>query len=241
MQIPEWVLSNYFYREMSSVLRWLLLPFLLLAGVTGVAILGEILRVLGVFDYNILFHNPLMNRLGIIDNVLQVVIAINAVFLVLIGVPLLLVLRDFTRTLRRFQLLTSSGPKPDLDSEEPYLRGAQEVFQKDDQVAVFIFGHTHAGFLKRLGSAGQVVLNTGTWLKLLRRVPARFGLVPAVYKPTYRLSYFRILQENNQLVIYYIEIPKQPERELTWLQHLLTWGKKGKKQEPIPAKTAIDL
>jgi len=241
MQIPDWILSNYFYREMSKVLRWLLLPFLLLTGVTGVAILGEILRVLGVFDYNILFHNPLMNRLGIIDNVLQVVIAINAVFLVLIGVPLMLVLRDFTRTLRRFQLLTSGGPKPDPDSEEPYLRGAQEVFQKDDKVAVFIFGHTHEGFLKRLGPAGQVVLNTGTWLKLLRRVPAHFGLVPAVYKPTYRLNYFRILQENNQLVIYYNEIPKRPERELTWLQHMLTWGKNGKKLEPIPARTAIDL
>jgi UDP-2,3-diacylglucosamine pyrophosphatase LpxH len=241
MQIPEWVLSNYFYREMSKVLRWLLLPFLLLSGVTGMAILGEVLRVLGIFDYNILFHNPLMNRLGIIDDVLQVVIAINAVFLVLIGVPLLLVLRDFTRTLRRFHLLTSGGLKPDLDSDEPYLRAAQEVFQKDDQVAVFIFGHTHAGFLKRVGPAGQVVLNTGTWLKLLRRVPVRFGLLPAVFKPSYRLNYFRILQENNQLAIYYVEILKRPERELTWLQHLLTLGKKGKKQEPIPAKTVIDL
>jgi len=43
MQIPDWILSNYFYREMSTVLRWLLLPFLLLAGVTIVAILGELL------------------------------------------------------------------------------------------------------------------------------------------------------------------------------------------------------
>jgi hypothetical protein len=42
MQIPDWVLSNYFYREMSGALRWVLLPFLLLAGVTVIAILGEI-------------------------------------------------------------------------------------------------------------------------------------------------------------------------------------------------------
>ena len=47
MQIPDWILSNYFYREMSTMLRWLLLPFLLLAGVTIVATVGEILRVLG--------------------------------------------------------------------------------------------------------------------------------------------------------------------------------------------------
>ena len=87
MQIPDWMLSNYFYREMSMALRWVLLPFLLLAGVTVIAILGEILRIAGIFDYNIIFHNPLMSRLGIIDNILQVVITINSLFLILFGIP----------------------------------------------------------------------------------------------------------------------------------------------------------
>src|SRR5260370_32100928 len=43
MQIPDWMLSNYFYREMSMALRWVLLPFLLLAGVTviDVALAGR--------------------------------------------------------------------------------------------------------------------------------------------------------------------------------------------------------
>jgi hypothetical protein len=218
----------------------LLLPFLLLAGVTVVAIVGEILRVVGIFDYNILFHNPLMSRLGIVHNVLQVVITINAIFLVLFGVPAALVQRDLTRTLNRFRLLTSHGTTPNLDSEESYLKGAQEVFQADDKVAVFIFGHTHAAFLKRLGPA-QVVLNTGTWLKLLQRVPVRFGLLPAVYYPSYRLNYFRIEQENNHLVIDYVAIPKTPERELTWLQRLVTLGKAPKLPEAIPARTVVHL
>src|SRR5262249_40261032 len=156
-----------------------LLPFLLLTGATVVAILGELLRVLGIFDYNILFHNPLMSRLGIIDNVLQVVIAINSSFLVLFGAPMALVLHDLTRTLRRFHVLTNRWMMPDVDSEASYLEGAQDVFTRDDRVAVFAFGHTHAAFLKRLGPAGQVVLNTGTWLKLLHRAPVRFGLLPA--------------------------------------------------------------
>ena len=133
MQIPDWILSNYFYREMSAVLRWVLLPFLLLAGVTVVAIAGELLRVLGIFDYNILFHNPLMSRLGIIDNVLQVVITINSMFLVLFGVPALLLQRDLLRTLNRFRLLTGRGITPNLDSEESYLKAAQEVFQSGSQ------------------------------------------------------------------------------------------------------------
>jgi UDP-2,3-diacylglucosamine pyrophosphatase LpxH len=221
MQIPDWFLSNYFYREMSVMLRWLLLPFLLLAGVTVVAIVGELLRVLGIFDYNILFDNPVMRRLGIIDNVLQVVIAINSAFLALFGAPMALVVHDL---MRRFHVLTDHWMMPDLDSEGSYLEAARHAFASDDRVAVFVFGHTHAAFLKRLGSAGQVVLNTGTWLKLLHRVPVRFGLLPAVYYPSYRLKYFCIEEDDNRIVISCVTIPKMPERELTWLQRLVTLG-----------------
>src|SRR3984893_17180820 len=241
MQIPDWVLSNYFFRELTAPPRWVRCPLLPLAGVTIVAIAGEAFRILGVFDYNVLFHNPLMSSLGIIDNVLQVVITINSIFLVLFGIPALLVQPDLSRTLRRFHLLTSHGTTPNPDSEESYLKGAQEVFQSDDKVAVFIFGHTHAALLKRLGPAGQVVLNTGTWLKLLHRVPVRFGLLPAIYYPSYRLNYFRIEKENDQLVIDYVEIPKTPERELTWLQRLVILGNVPKSPEAIPARTIIDL
>ncbi|MGB8628131.1 MAG: hypothetical protein WCD69_01920, partial [Xanthobacteraceae bacterium] len=240
-QIPDWILSNYFYREMSAVLRWVLLPFLLLAGVTILSIVGEILRVTGVFDYNILFHNPLMSRLGIVNNILQVVIAINSVFLVLFGIPALLVQRDLLRTLRRFRLLTGHGMLPNVDSEGTYLKTAQKVFQSDPAVAVFVFGHTHAAFLKPLGPSGQVVLNMGTWLKLLHRVPVRFGLLPAVYYPSYRLNYFCIETQNNHLAISYVTVPKTPQRELTWLQRLMTLGKAPKPPESIPAKTIIEL
>jgi predicted phosphodiesterase len=89
---------------------------------------------------------------------------------------------------RRFRLLTGHGMIPNVDSEESYLKAAQEVFQSDPTVAVFIFGHTHAAFLRSLGPSGQAVLNMGTWLKLLHRVPVRFGLLPAVYYPSYRLN-----------------------------------------------------
>ena len=87
MQIPDWVLSNYFYREMSAPMRWLLLPFLLLVGVTVIAMLGELLRIIGVYDYNVLFHNPVMQRFSIVNNVLQVVIGINSMFLLFLECP----------------------------------------------------------------------------------------------------------------------------------------------------------
>src|SRR5262245_26841037 len=241
LQIPDWFLSNYFYREMGTALRWLLLPFLLLSSVTLVAILGELLRVLGIFDYNVLFDNPLMNRLGVIDNVLQVVIAINSVFLILFGVPMLLLLHDLKRTLRRFHVLTSGWTVPDLDSDLSYLQAAEEVFRRDEEVAVFIFGHTHAAFLKRQGPEGRVILNTGTWLKLLRRVPVRFGLLPAVYYPSYRLNYFCIEENEAGGVIRYVELPKFPGRELTWLQRFLTLGKAPKQLQAIAPSTVLNF
>jgi hypothetical protein len=86
-----------------------------------------------------------------------------------------------------------------------------------------------------------VVINTGTWLKLLRRVPVRFGLLPAVYCPSYRLNYFQIEKEYDRLVIHYVAIPKMPARELTLLQRLVTFGKRAKQQEANPARTVVDL
>ena len=81
----------------------------------------------------------------------------------------------------------------------------------------------------------------GTWLKLLHRVLVRFGWLPAVYYPSYRLNYYCIETENNRLVITYVGVPNTPERELTWLQRLATLGKAPKLAESIPAKTGIDV
>ena len=94
---------------------------------------------------------------------------------------------------------------------------------------------------KTTGTSRSVVLNTGTWLKLLHRVPVHFGLLPAVYYPSFRLNYFCIEKENNHLVITYVAFPKTPERELTWLQRLVTRGKAPKSPETVPAKTVVDL
>jgi hypothetical protein len=66
-------------------------------------------------------------------------------------------------------------------------------------------------------------------------------LLPAVYYPSYRLNYFRIEEEENHVVVNYVAIPKTPQRELTWLQRLVTLGRMPKPQEPIPAKTVVNF
>ena len=53
------------------------------------------------------------------------------------------------------------------------------------ETCIFIYGHTHNASLKRVGE--RAVINTGTWLKKLERVPARFRLLPSVYHPSFCL------------------------------------------------------
>src|SRR5262249_1661850 len=81
--------------------------------------------------------------------------------------------------------------------------------------------------------------NAGICGHFCKRGP-HFGLLPAVYYPSFRLSYFCIEKENNHLVISYVAAPKMPERELTWLQRLVTLGKAPKPPE-VPPRTIVDL
>ena len=55
--IPEWILSNYFFREMNWVIRAVLSVFFVLFSVTILSLAAEILRRAGIIDFNLLFDN----------------------------------------------------------------------------------------------------------------------------------------------------------------------------------------
>ena len=93
----------------------------------------------------------------------------------------------------------------------------------------------------RLREDDRVILNMGTWLKILDRMPVRFGYLPSVYYPTFRLNYFHIRAEQSQIVIRYVEIPKTPARELGLLQRFLTVGRKLPSPPEIPKVTTIEV
>ena len=63
-QVPYWVMSNYFYHEMSPLLRWLLLPFLLLSGLTTFVLVGAALEWLDITQTNYFLNNRLFAQLG---------------------------------------------------------------------------------------------------------------------------------------------------------------------------------
>jgi hypothetical protein len=240
-QIPYWVISNYFYREMSTWLRWLILPFLLLFGLTTFVLAGAALEWLGITRTNIFLYNGLFASLGYLGNLVQIVLIINAIVYVILGVlfvPLSFILRDIKKTLKRFRLMTHPD---DLSTgkEQSYLDAAQAVFERDPDTIIFIYGHTHAPSLRRLGN--RVVLNTGTWLKRLVRVPLRFGYLPDIYVPSYFLDYFKLSEADGAIAIDYQRVDKAQPQELDLLQRLLISRKRRQMEEPIPARTILEV
>jgi UDP-2,3-diacylglucosamine pyrophosphatase LpxH len=237
LQIPDWVLSNYFYREMNSAIRWFLIPLLTMLSIAFVALILGILHRIGLIPDVV---GALLEPLGFVGDILWIILAIDAVILIvliIIGIPLYIFARDIRRTLRRFQLLGQSDEGLVLDPNKPYIDRANEVFAENDDVAAYLFGHTHAAFLSE--EEGRVIINTGSWLKLLTRVPVRFGFLPGVYYPQFRLSYYKIYGEGSRIVVEYHEAPKTPSDELTWLQKVVLAGNKPKPFNKIPARTEI--
>ena len=239
-QVPYWVLSNYFYHEMSPLLRWLLLPFLLLSGLTTFVLVGAALEWLGITSTNYFLNNRLLAGLGILGNLVQLILTVNAVVFVLLAalsVPLYFIWRDVKATLQRFQIVLDPADLTD-EKEKEYLNAAQAVFDQDPGTIIFIYGHTHMPSLRHLGQ--RLVINTGTWLKQLQDVPTHFGFLPEVYVPFYCLNYFKISKVDGKIAIDYYKIDKEQPRELNLLQRLLVLKKRTKTQEPIPERTFLD-
>ncbi len=239
--IPDWIMSNYFYREMSPVLRWILLPFLLLSGLTLFVLGGAALEYFNITDDNLFLNNRIFNSLGIVGSFFQIILTVNAVALLVflaLSIPFGFVLRDLKKTLKRFDveldLAELTGEKEDL-----YTDAAKSVFDENPQTIAFIYGHTHTPSLTQEGD--RFIINTGTWLKQFERVSPHFGLLPAIYVPSYCLNYFRVRMEDENILIEYHEISKSASSDLSLVQRIMVGRKRRKKIAPIPIKTEIDL
>ncbi|RLB55338.1 MAG: phosphoesterase, partial [Deltaproteobacteria bacterium] len=237
--VPHWVWSNYFYKEMSPLLRWLVLPFLMLFGLTVFVLIGVVLESMGVTDTNVFLNNRILESLGIFGGLLQLILTINAVILALglvLAVPMFFVIRDLKRTARRFGL--SMDPSELTGSKgDDYIDAAKAVFTDDPSVAVFVYGHTHAASVHRV--EGNAVVNTGTWIKQFQRVSPIVGMLPKIYVPRYNISVFRIHEEDGQVVIAYEEVPKLPTSDLTLTQRLLTMRKCDPQIDSVPLRTVV--
>jgi len=233
-RIPDWMISNYFYREMSPLLRYSALPFLLLFQVSALYLLVLLLDVFGVWSLPDQVVHFVLARLSVLGALVDAVLWVNIVVIVPLGslsIPIIFLARDVQRTLGRFGLVGGDDPE---EIHDQYLEAARGVFEAHPEVAAFIYGHTHRASITEIDD--RVVVNTGTWLKRLQRKSVVLGLLPRVFYPSYLLNYVRIFEEDGSVVVEY-QVVENPT-DLTLLERLLTRRAEG--YQPIPERTVVD-
>ncbi|MWG33653.1 metallophosphoesterase [Halomarina oriensis] len=238
-EIPRWMASNYYYREMSPFLRYASVPFLVTFYVSLLVLVSDVAAT--VTGIRALELETYLTALGVVGDAVNVVIGINILFVLLslvFAVPLFFFGRDVRRTLRRFRFVPDEEEElvEDEGPDRRYLDAASEVFEDRPDVVAFVYGHTHRASLTELD--GRYVLNTGTWLKILRRVKTPFTPFPSVYRPSYRLNYFHLHDADGELTIDYHTVEKANPRELSWLERL--FSVRATSPEAIPDRTVVD-
>jgi hypothetical protein len=155
--------------------------------------------------------------------------------LLILAIPGFFLVRDVKNALARYGLLRDDVLHRDKDGV--YVAAARKVFADDPSVAIFVYGHTHNPSLREVD--GRLVINTGTWLKRLEYVPVRFGRLPGIWVPSYRLNWFTIDEDAGALRVRYASIDKTPPRDLTWLERVLIVGRKPAEIAGIPRETRL--
>ncbi len=238
-EIPSWIWSNYFYQEMTPILRWFLLPFLLLFIFSAVVLAGRWIEEHGLLRTR-LFRRSLRERFGFPGRVIDLVVWVNGIaiaFFVVLSVPLFFLTRDIRGTLQKYGIETTEGLRN--AKEDSYLAAARRVFADDPSCALFIYGHTHTPSLRMLD--GRCVVNTGTWLKRLERVGARrILMLPPVYVPSYHLNCFTAEPRGDGILLRHRVIRKDPPRDLTLLEKLAILGRPRPSAPAIPAETVLE-
>ena len=241
-RIPDWMISNYFYREMSAWLRYAAVPFLLLFNV-GLLYVGIVLLdVTGVWSLPLDALEGVLAQFGPVGQLVDLFLAANLVLiglLIAVSVPLYVFARDVRKTLRRFGLVRPDDESDIAEESGParkYVEGARDVFAESPETAVFVYGHTHRVSLTEVED--RLVLNTGTWLKRLDRVSPPVGVLPPVFYSSYQLNYFRLTPaDDGRVVVEYEVVDKEDPRDETLLQRLVT--RSPKRSESIPDRTVV--
>jgi UDP-2,3-diacylglucosamine pyrophosphatase LpxH len=237
-EIPKWLFSNYFYREMNPFLRLTMLPFLLFFGASFILLLGLLVESTGILKTH-LFSRQTLDSLWIIGDILSIIIIVNIaiiIILLIFSVPLLLIIKDIKRTMARYRL---PNDYLKLQKEQVYINSAKRILRSSPNTSIYIFGHNHWPYLKRIDKK-HVIINTGTWLKRLTKLPTRFFLLPSVYYSSYRLNYFKIAKKGSRIHIAYRIIRKKHRPDLTWLQRFAILTKRKSDRIKIPKDTYLE-
>lgn len=243
-RMPVWLISKYFYREMNPVLRYSLVPFLLLFNFSAILAVLAGLDLLGVWSLPVDTAEAFLGQFGRAGTVAWLVLSINVTvtgLLLLVGIPLYFIRRDARQTIARFGVFETEFT---VDPETPYVEAAGEIFRQDDETAIFCYGHTHRPTMQTVD--GGLLVNSGTWLKRLHRRDGVIGILPPVFYPSYQLGTVRIAAEPEGVVVEYRTIakPSPVAEELTLTERLFTVGREPDAEVPerrvIPDASSAD-
>ncbi len=224
-RMPVWLGSKYFYREMNPLLRYALVPFLLLFNISALLAVLAGLDLIGVWSMPVDRTTAFLGQFGIAGTAAWFLLSVNVMvagLLLLVGIPLYLLRRDLRKTIDRFGVFETELT---VDAEKPYIEAAREVFEADPETAVFCYGHTHRPRMRELD--GGLLVNTGTWLKRLHRRDGIIGILPPVFYPSYQLCTVRIAAEGEEVAVEYeaVEKPSPKAEELTLTERFFTVGR----------------
>lgn len=238
-RMPVWLLSKYFYREMNPLLRYSIVPFLLLFNISAILAVLAGLDLAGVWSMPVEQGTAFLGQFGTAGTALWWFLTLNvavAGLLLLVGIPFYFIRRDLRQTINRFGIFETELT---VDPNTPYEDAAREVFNNNPETAVFCYGHTHRPVLKEIDN--RLLVNTGTWLKRLYRRDGVTGLLPPVFYPSFQLCAVRIeLEGNEKIAVEHERIEKAnpSAEELTRTERLLTLGREPDSE--LPDRAVID-
>jgi UDP-2,3-diacylglucosamine pyrophosphatase LpxH len=239
--IPHWLFANYFYKEMGLWLKIIFYPLLFLFFMIILSFVFVALEQTPLFDIDFIRQSTFW--LGYLSNLAELltVIAIYYLFaLLLVLFPIFFIVLDFRQTLKRYGLTGFSTFKK--IKHEEYRKASEKIFADNKDVKIFVYGHTHKPSL--VENKNRIVINTGTWIKSLQRIPAKIFFFPDIYYPNYNLNYFKVTKNSKNIIVEYHTIHKEYDirEELTFLQRILISQKHiAKLQSKIPSKTTIPV
>jgi UDP-2,3-diacylglucosamine pyrophosphatase LpxH len=202
--IPQWLAGRLYYVSVTQIVRWLLLPLLILFAA-----------------------HALVQGGGPGDVLVNLAYAVG-ILLFVFGLFLIVAGRTTNRAIR------SSASRAGLTDEAAQIRSRLESGQPPPlagdvtaPVTVFVSGHTHAPALTDFaGPSGQqgAIVNSGCWLRQLQPVSAHFG-APHVFVSQFVQTHVRVYWGDGAIQVELWEQPRPAPQRLRAGERLAVAGR----------------
>jgi UDP-2,3-diacylglucosamine pyrophosphatase LpxH len=226
--VIPWFVSNYFYKELAPILRYLIAPFLVMVTFTVIVFLIALLTSFKIINLKNIFE--LTNYLGPVKYIANFIIIYDLImlslFVIFYGIWKL-VKRDIQKRFKYYGL--DSFFKDSRMKFENFDQKTDGFFKKNPEIDLLVLGHFHdVAQIKEKASNGKTshLVSLGTWNKLLVPIRSWFKL-PNIYYPYFKLTYAVLEKKEDKIKLKLKLWPKRKIKySLTWLQRLSILHKK---------------